>query len=266
MNFPPKIDLLMLNAGIMALPQRELTEDGVERQMQSNHLGHFLLTSLLAPNLSNDARIISVSSSAHQFATLSGGLEFDYLWSGGSTDSDYGFNGWKSYGQSKLANIYFSQELYRRAQERGDINWDVASLHPGVVQTDLSRYILGVENWDRLSGLFGNDGESNDSSNNWLQDGVSQTLSSLFSILTVPEGANTHVQLGANAVAERPWKAAYFEAGKKQRLSDVALDVAAARRLWQESEELAGLGENGFFVALDEKQGAATEMDRLEVS
>jgi hypothetical protein len=61
-----KIDVLMNNAGIMAIPDYQVTVDGFERQIQSNHLGHFLLTALLAPKLSPRARIINVSSEAHK--------------------------------------------------------------------------------------------------------------------------------------------------------------------------------------------------------
>jgi NAD(P)-dependent dehydrogenase (short-subunit alcohol dehydrogenase family) len=60
------IDVLLNNAGVMALPDYQLTVDGFERQIQSNHLGHFLLTALLATKLSPGARIINVSSEAHK--------------------------------------------------------------------------------------------------------------------------------------------------------------------------------------------------------
>ena len=140
----PTINCLVNNAGIMALPNRELTEDGIERQMQTNHLGHFCLTALLAPKLAYDARIVSVSSEAHKIAQISGGMDFEYCWTG---EPRYG--AWKSYGQSKLANILFSQELQRRSDQAG-YNWKVSCLHPGAVATDLWRNILGTDNWEGI--------------------------------------------------------------------------------------------------------------------
>jgi NAD(P)-dependent dehydrogenase (short-subunit alcohol dehydrogenase family) len=94
------VDVLMLNAGVMACREREVTSDGFERQIQTNHLGHFLLTALLSPRLTSNARIIAVSSAAYKLSALSG-LDFDYIWKAEK------YRPWKSYSQSKLANILF---------------------------------------------------------------------------------------------------------------------------------------------------------------
>ena len=96
-----KIDVLVNNAGVMAVPTKQLTKDGYERTFQTNHLGHFVLTSLLLPRLQFNARVINVSSMAYQFAGAKGGLELDNL------NGELNYGPWSSYGQSKLANILF---------------------------------------------------------------------------------------------------------------------------------------------------------------
>ena len=96
-----KIDVLVNNAGVMAIPTKQLTKDGYERTFQTNHLGHFVLTSLLLPRLQFNARVINVSSMAYQFAGAKGGLELDNL------NGELNYGPWSSYGQSKLANILF---------------------------------------------------------------------------------------------------------------------------------------------------------------
>ena len=133
-----QITVLMNNAGVMAIPERELTKDGYERTFQSNHLGHFLLTSLLMPKLANNAMVINVSSEAHKFASK--GLELDNL------NGQESYGPWSSYGQSKLANILFTKELQERANEAGR-KLTAVSLHPGAVQTDLARNLIGEEKW-----------------------------------------------------------------------------------------------------------------------
>jgi NAD(P)-dependent dehydrogenase (short-subunit alcohol dehydrogenase family) len=96
------VDVLMLNAGVMACREREITPEGFERQFQTNHLGHFLLTAILSPRLTPNARIVVVSSAAYKLSLLSG-MDFDYVWKAEK------YRPWKSYSQSKLANILFVQ-------------------------------------------------------------------------------------------------------------------------------------------------------------
>jgi NAD(P)-dependent dehydrogenase (short-subunit alcohol dehydrogenase family) len=120
------LDLLINNAGVMALPQRRLTPDGFEMQFGTNHLGHFALTGLLLPALlaAPAARIVTVSSIAHK----SGSMRFDDLqWT-----RDY--KPWPAYRQSKLANLLFGFELERRL-ERGRARSVI--VHPGVSSTNL---------------------------------------------------------------------------------------------------------------------------------
>jgi NAD(P)-dependent dehydrogenase (short-subunit alcohol dehydrogenase family) len=124
------LDLLINNAGVMALPTRELTEDGFERQFGTNHLGHFALTGLLMkPLLAAPApRVVTVASLAHR----TGKIEFDNL----QSQRSYKGKGWDAYNASKLANILFAKELDRRARAAHSGLLSVA-VHPGVSTTSI---------------------------------------------------------------------------------------------------------------------------------
>ncbi|XP_037041805.1 retinol dehydrogenase 12-like [Bradysia coprophila] len=123
-----RLDILINNAGVMNLPRWE-TEDGFEMQLGVNHMGHFLLTSLLLDTLKASApsRIVVVASRAY----LIGVIRKDDL------NSKKSYNKYKAYFQSKLANVLFAKELSKRLQGTGVT---CNSLHPGVVQTELMRY------------------------------------------------------------------------------------------------------------------------------
>ena len=121
------LDLLVNNAGVMALPRRT-TADGFEMQIGTNHLGHFALTGLLLPRLlaSGDARVVTVSSGAHRV----GRIDFDDL------HGERRYQRWLAYAQSKLANLLFCFELQRRADAAGAALRSVAA-HPGWAATNL---------------------------------------------------------------------------------------------------------------------------------
>jgi NAD(P)-dependent dehydrogenase (short-subunit alcohol dehydrogenase family) len=123
----PVIDLLINNAGVMALPRR-LTEDGFEMQLGTNHLGHFALTGrLLGAVLAAEApRVVNVSSLAHRI----GHVRLDDL------QSARGYSRWGAYGQSKLANLLFTFELHHRLEAVGSRALSVAC-HPGYANTHL---------------------------------------------------------------------------------------------------------------------------------
>ena len=126
----PKIHILVNNAGVMFVPY-QLTEDGYELTFAVNHLGHFLLTCLLLDRIKESApsRIITVSSAAH----IIGYLDFgDMMWS-------KRYNAQLAYGRSKLANVMFTRELAARL---AGTNVTVCSLHPGTINTELTRYFL----------------------------------------------------------------------------------------------------------------------------
>ena len=121
------VHLLINNAGVMALPQRQ-TADGFEMQFGTNHLGHFALTGRLLASLTAapGARVVTVSSEMHRI----GRINFDDL------QSEKRYQKWLAYGQSKLANLLFAGELGRRAAAAG---LDLRSLaaHPGYATTNL---------------------------------------------------------------------------------------------------------------------------------
>jgi NAD(P)-dependent dehydrogenase (short-subunit alcohol dehydrogenase family) len=127
-----RLDLLINNAGVM-MPPYSKTADGFELQFGTNHLGHFLLTGLLIDLIikTKDSRIVNISSTAHK----SGNIIFDDLnW------EKRKYNGWKGYGDSKLANIYFTYELARKLANKGN-NPVVAAAHPGWTATELQRHV-----------------------------------------------------------------------------------------------------------------------------
>jgi NAD(P)-dependent dehydrogenase (short-subunit alcohol dehydrogenase family) len=196
-----KLDIMILNAGIMALPKLQ-TSHGLELQFLTNHVGHFLLGTRLIGMLSDDARVVVLSSRAHEM-TPEGGIAFDNL------DGSKGYNGWKFYGQSKLANLLFARELAKRfAGSKRTAN----AVHPGVIHTNLGRHMGGAVNV------------------------VSSAVGPLF-FKSVPQGAATQC-----------WAAAYPDAGKlngkyladcnEKESSPAGKDMGLAERLWEETERI----------------------------
>ncbi len=127
------IDMLILNAGVMALPKREVTEDGFERQFGTNFLGHFALTAKLWPLLADGARVVPLSS----IAAKRGRLHLD--------DPMFarGYKPWDAYSQSKLAMLMLGLELARRQDRAASI-----AAHPGFARTNLVANGMG-RNWLR---------------------------------------------------------------------------------------------------------------------
>jgi len=123
------IDVLLNNAGV-CLPERKETKQGFEANIGVNHFGHFYLTSILMPfiNESKEARIVNVSSMAHEGAKMN----FDDL------HLKEGFETVKSYQQSKLANVYFTRHLAPSLPK----NVKIVSLHPGAVKTEVTTPFL----------------------------------------------------------------------------------------------------------------------------
>ncbi len=120
-------DVLINNAGIMAVPYA-VTADGFESQVGTNHLGHFALTNLLLPKLSD--RVVTVSSFAH----FIGRVKLDDLnWRARP------YSAWGAYGQSKLANLLFTSELQRRLAQAGSRVRSLAA-HPGYSATELQSH------------------------------------------------------------------------------------------------------------------------------
>jgi NAD(P)-dependent dehydrogenase (short-subunit alcohol dehydrogenase family) len=130
------VDVLVNNAGIMAVPYAQ-TVDGFESQIGTNHLGHFALTNLLLPKVSD--RVVTVSSMMHLFGKIS--LK-DLNW------KSRPYSAWLAYGQSKLANLLFTSELQRRLDAAGSPVTS-QSAHPGYSATNLQGHAAG-----RISGTL----------------------------------------------------------------------------------------------------------------
>lgn len=125
-----RLDFLVCNAGIMALPNLEYTEAGFERQIGVNHFGHFYLTKLLLDKMlgtkDTAGRVVVLASTAHTMGELDlNDLHFN---------KGRAYRAWSAYGQSKLANILFAKGLADRLQ---GTNVTAVSVHPGVIQTNL---------------------------------------------------------------------------------------------------------------------------------
>jgi NAD(P)-dependent dehydrogenase (short-subunit alcohol dehydrogenase family) len=195
----PRIDVLINNAGAM-FGERRVTPEGLELTFALNHMAYFVLTQALREKLiaSAPAQIVSTASTAHQGASL----DFNDL------QSAKGYSGFKVYGRSKLANILFTRELARRLAGTGVT---ANCLHPGVVAT-----------------RFG------DSSGGWAGR-VIPLLRPFF--LSPEKGADTIVYLASSPEVEKT-TGEYFVKRKIAEPSRAARDDAAAKRLWEASEEL----------------------------
>ena len=125
-----RLDLLINNAGVM-VPPHSKTRDGFELQLGTNHLGHFALTGLLIDLIKENphSRVVNVSSAAHAW----GNLDFDDLnW------EKREYKKWHAYGDSKIANLYFTYELHRKLGN-GSSHVTVTAAHPGWTATELQR-------------------------------------------------------------------------------------------------------------------------------
>ncbi|MEF8902063.1 MAG: oxidoreductase [Halovenus sp.] len=213
------IDILCNNAGVMAIPRQE-TEDGFEKQLGVNHLGHFALTGHLLDLLTetdSESRIVTHSSGAHE----AGEIDFDDL----HREQSYGK--WGAYGQSKLANLLFAYELQRRL-EAADITDTIGvACHPGYAATNLqyrgpeeagSTVRLGM--MKVANAVFGQSAERG-------------TLPLLYAA-TAPDvqGGDYYGPGGFMNMRGAP---------EKQSSSEASYDKRDAKRLWNKSEELCGI-------------------------
>ena len=198
------LHVLINNAGAYN-SQRVLSKDGYEMTIAVNHLAHFLLTDLLLDVIKASApsRIINVSSGAHTGAKI----DFDDL----QGEHSYGV-GMKAYGQSKLANVLYTNELARRLEGS---NVTVNSLHPGVVRTGFGRNSGGL-----IGAVFA----------------VFQTIGRPF-LLDSAKGAETSIYLASSPDVEAT-SGEYFVKSKSVASNDISNDPEVARRLWDVSEGL----------------------------
>ncbi|KAB8075832.1 hypothetical protein BDV29DRAFT_200692 [Aspergillus leporis] len=135
-----KLSLLINNAGIMAVPERQLSQDGYELQFATNHLAHFLFFNLLKPallagsTLEFQSRVVNVSSNGHRLQGINASDNYSF--------QKGGYHPWLSYAQSKTANIYMANEIERQYGSQG---LHANSLHPGLIATGLATYLTAEE-------------------------------------------------------------------------------------------------------------------------
>ena len=199
-----QLDLLINNAGVMVPPYSK-TKDGFELQFGTNHYGHFALTAQLLDILAEteNSRVVNVSSSAHRY----GNLDFDDLnWENRS------YNAWRAYGDSKIANLYFTYELDRKLKEAG-IDVIATAAHPGWTKTELQR----------------NSGLADFLNNFFAQD---QTIGALPTLLAAfDENAKGGEYYGPNGFMEMRGYPVEVEP------RELAQDKEIAERLWKVSED-----------------------------
>jgi NAD(P)-dependent dehydrogenase (short-subunit alcohol dehydrogenase family) len=196
-----RLDVLVNNAGAIFL-RRQVSADGIEMTFAVNHLAYFLLTDLLLDTLkaSAPARVVNVASNSHRDTHL----DFDNL------QLERGYNPLRAYGRSKLCNLYFTYELARRLENDGT-GVTVNAMHPGFVHTNMA------------------------ANNGWL---VRLFLPLIHrNSLTPEQGARTAVYLASSPDVETV-TGKYFVREREVASDPVSYDEAAARRLWEVSEEM----------------------------
>lgn len=209
------LDILVNNAGVMAPPRREQTRDGLELQFATNYLSHFALTAQLLPLLmaAPSARVVPLAS----VAARQGTIDFANL------QSERDYKPMVAYSQTKLACLMFGFELQRQSEAHG---WGIASIaaHPGVARTELVVNGMG----DASPAGF-----------------ARRYLSMLFQ--PVPQGALPTLMAATDPHAKRGGyygpQGLFETRGRPGEASAPAqsLDRAVARRLWEVSEQLAGV-------------------------
>ena len=125
-----QFDAIICNAGIMALPRLE-QKYGLELQFLTNHIGHFILVNELLESMTAFGRVVMVSSSAHKYSYKEG-IQFENL------SGNKGYKASRAYGQSKLANLLFANELSNRLSQT---TRTANAIHPGVIRTNLLRHL-----------------------------------------------------------------------------------------------------------------------------
>ncbi len=210
-----RVDLLVNNAGVMALPERRETADGFEMQLGTNVLGHFALTAHLLPHVLSAprSRVVWLSSIAHRDGRLR------------LTDfqSEDRYDPWAAYRQSKLADLMLSIEMQRRLSARGEGTVSVAA-HPGVASTELTEDLMEGKPWaalaNRVIGLV--------AMPSWR--GALPTLVAAAGHDPQPGG-----YVGPDGFREMRGDPAPAE------IAPQALDAPAARQLWDACESLTGV-------------------------
>jgi NAD(P)-dependent dehydrogenase (short-subunit alcohol dehydrogenase family) len=218
-----KFDLVIANAGVMAIPTKTFTEDGFETQFGTNHLGHFVFINRIASLFKPGSRLVNLSSSGHRFSDVN--LEDPNFET--TPYSDFG-----AYGRSKTANVLFAVEFDRRHGAQGV---RATAVHPGGIQTELSRHMApGALEMLRAR----------------INEDAKKAGKAAFEFKSIPQGAATSVWAGIVAPAEDVG-AKFCEDCHVADLVDstdmmsggvrpYALDPEHAKALWAKSEEMVG--------------------------
>jgi len=203
-----QLDLLINNAGVM-IPPYSKTADGFELQFGTNHLGHFALTGQLLELLmdTKNARIVNVASGAHN----TGKLDFDDLqWEKRS------YSSWRAYGDSKIANLYFTYELNKKLKENG-LDTISTAAHPGYTATELQRHVSFIAFM-----------------NNFLAQDIS--MGALPTLRAATEsGLKGGEYFGPNGFMEMWGDPVQVQSNK------LSQDEEIAKNLWEVSENLTGV-------------------------
>jgi len=207
-----RIDLLLNNAGIMALPKRETTKQNFEQQLGVNHIGHFFLTRLLLPHMNDNGRVVSVASIAHS----NGKLDLSNLNYDPDSSSKRRYSPWGAYGQSKLANVLFAKTLNEKLREETDGAADrgilSVSLHPGVISTGLWKHSIS----------------------SWLKP----ILNAIVTDKTVEQGAATNVYTSLVDGSELDGGGGYFKDCANAKPSESGSNSKLGNQLWIETEKM----------------------------
>ncbi|KAH0523979.1 hypothetical protein TsFJ059_008907 [Trichoderma semiorbis] len=217
----PHIDVLVNNAGIMAVPYAT-TVDGFELQLANNHLGPFLFTNLIMDKIlaSKTPRVVNIASTGHRLHPI---RWFDYNFRDGET-----YNCWHAYGQSKTANMLMAISL---AEKLGSRRLTAFSLHPGTIKTQLSAHIDFSVEWPEMVAadrMLGN-------SEGWRDD---------FKFKTLERGVATHIY-AAFEPSLKEHNGVYLEDAHiadpyVQTVKPWGTSKVEADRLWKLSEKLVG--------------------------
>jgi NAD(P)-dependent dehydrogenase (short-subunit alcohol dehydrogenase family) len=212
-----KFDVVISNAGVMAVPEKRETSDGFEMQFGTNHLGHFVLVNRFAGLIRDGGRLVNLSSAGHRYSDVN------------LDDPDFErteYTPFGAYGRSKTANVLFAVEFDRRHRERGV---RATAVHPGGIQTELGRHMSEAE----MQALIDN---MNASGQN-------------FAWKTIPQGAATSVWAGFVAGADEvggryceDCHVAELSAGEgiREGVQAYAVDPDNAKALWAKSEQMVG--------------------------
>ena len=216
-----RLDLVIDNAGIMALPETR-TSRGWELQLATNHLGHFALVNRLWPAVAEGARVVSVSSSGHYYSPM----RWDDPW----LESDY--DKWLAYGQSKTANVLFAVGLDARGRERGV---QANSVHPGAILTNLGKHLTE----DDVAALMAPDADGNIAIPEFKtpEQGAATAVWAATSPLLTDHGGAYLVDCDV-----APWAGDEEGGGSDSRgVKRYAVDPDEAERLWAWSAEVTGV-------------------------